>query len=109
MGKYYDYENPRDSIFMGEYANIFEKHGFRQVNEISINQTPPEGGQYAVLQSKKNQRMETIKCDLAVFNPKGKALFGFVNILILYDIIDFFHKKIKSLFRKSIGKGIKEW
>lgn len=66
MGKYYDYEKPEEGIFMTEYVNIFEKHGFRQIDEISINQTPPEGGQHAVGQAKKKHRMEIIKRDLLI-------------------------------------------
>jgi len=69
MGKYYDYENPRDSIFMAEYVNIFEKHGFRQINRISINQPPPEGGQgrHAVNSAKEENRMEILARDLLIF------------------------------------------
>jgi len=72
MGKYYDYEKPKDSIFLSEYITIFENHGFRQIDEISINQTPPEGGQFAVKQAKEKQRMEIIKRDLVIFDWIGK-------------------------------------
>lgn len=67
MGKYYDYGNPRDGIFLAEYVNIFEKHGFRQIDELSINLPPPEGGQHAVVSAKKENRMEILKRDLIVF------------------------------------------
>lgn len=67
MGMYYDYENPRDSIFLAEYVNIFERHGFRQIDEISINQPPPEGGQHAVTSAKEEHRMEVLKRDLIIF------------------------------------------
>jgi hypothetical protein len=69
MGKYYDYENPRDSIFMAEYVNIFEKHGFRQIDRISINQPSPEGGQHAVAvnSAKEGHRMEILARDLLIF------------------------------------------
>ena len=67
MGMYYDYENPRDSIFMAEYVKIFEKHGFRQVDRISINLPPPEGGQHAVNSAKKEHRMEILARDLLIF------------------------------------------
>ncbi len=69
MGKYYDYENPRDGIFLAEYVNIFEKHDFRQIDRISINQPPPEGGQgrRAVNSAKEEHRMEILARDLIIF------------------------------------------
>jgi len=70
MGKYLDYKHPEDSIFISEYVNIFEKHGFRQIDEISINQMPPEGGQYDVIQSKKQKRMCILKRDLIIFEGR---------------------------------------
>jgi len=71
MGKYYDYDNPRDSIFLSDYVKIFESNNFKQINEISINQTPPQGGQFAVKQAKEKQRMEIIKRDLVIFEWIG--------------------------------------
>lgn len=70
MGKYYDYDNPEDGIFMADYVNIFEKHGFVQIDELSVNQPPPQGGQYAVGQAKKKHRMEIRKRDLVIFGVK---------------------------------------
>jgi len=72
MGKYYDYDNPQESIFLSDYVNIFEQKGFKQTNEISINQTPPQGGQYAVEQAKIKKQMEIIKRDLVIFDWDGK-------------------------------------
>lgn len=66
MSMYYDYENPKDSIFMAEYVNIFEKHGFREIDEISIDLPPPEGGQHAVNSAKEGHRMEILKRDLII-------------------------------------------
>lgn len=67
MGKYYDYENPKDSIFLMDYGKIFERHDFRQIDELSINLPPPEGGQHAVILAKKERRMEILKRDLIIF------------------------------------------
>ena len=67
MGKYYDYENPEDSIFLMDYSEIFKKHGFRQIDEISIDLPPPEGGQHAVNSAKEGHRMEVLKRDLIIF------------------------------------------
>jgi len=71
MGKYYNYNNPNDSIFISDYINIFKKNGYKQIDEISINQTPPQGGQYAVKYAKEKQRMEIIKRDLVIFDWEG--------------------------------------
>lgn len=69
MGKYYDYKKPEDSIFLAEYVNIFEKHGFRQIDEISIDQHPPkEGGQHVVNLAKGRRRMGILKRDLIFFS-----------------------------------------
>ena len=68
MGKYYDYENPEDSIFLMDHSEIFKKHGFMQIDEISINLPPPEGGQHAVNSAKEGHRMEVLKRDLIIFD-----------------------------------------
>lgn len=72
MGKYYDYENPKDGIFLMDYGKIFEKHGFRQVDEISSNLPPPEGGQHAVILAKEKHRKEILKRDLIIFSECDK-------------------------------------
>ena len=68
------------------------------VNEISINQPPPEGAQFQVHNAKKNGDLLGVKCDMAIFQPIEKSLFNFVNLFILSDAFHFLKEKIKKIF-----------
>jgi len=68
MGKYYDYNNPKNSIFLKHYINIFEEHNHVQVNEIGANYSPAvvKGG-YKILRNRESKKIEILKRDLVIF------------------------------------------